>query len=58
MLFIQTELCELGNLADFLLDFGQRYNRLDEPRVWKIMAELSNVRLSFSVVWARSLTSF
>lgn len=42
MLYIQTELCELGNLADFLLTFGTTYNRLDEARLWKIIAELSN----------------
>ncbi|OCH95090.1 hypothetical protein OBBRIDRAFT_831194 [Obba rivulosa] len=40
-LFIQTELCELGNLADFLSVFGRAFPRLDEGRVWKIFAELS-----------------
>lgn len=41
-LFIQTELCELGNLADFLLQFGKTYDRLDEPRLWKMSAEIAN----------------
>lgn len=43
MLCIQTELCELGNLADFLAEFGLKYGRLDEPRLWKMMSELGNV---------------
>ncbi len=43
MLFIQTELCELGNLADFLFEFGAKFARLDEPRIWKIMSEIGNV---------------
>lgn len=42
-LFIQTELCELGNLSDFLFEFGAKYNRLDEPRIWKILSEVGNV---------------
>ncbi|KAF8303428.1 kinase-like protein [Clavulina sp. PMI_390] len=42
MLFIQTELCELGNLSDFLSEFGKQFNRLDEPRIWKIMSEVGN----------------
>jgi mitosis inhibitor protein kinase SWE1 len=42
-LFIQTELCESGNLAQFLWEFGRAYPRLDEERVWKILAELGNV---------------
>lgn len=46
MLFIQTELCELGNLSDFLIEFGAKYNRLDEPRIWKIMSEVGNVSSS------------
>ncbi|KAI8994029.1 hypothetical protein BD414DRAFT_481168 [Trametes punicea] len=40
-LYIQTELCELGNFAHFLLEYGRAFPRLDESRVWKIMAELS-----------------
>lgn len=43
VLFIQTELCELGNLADFLFEFGAKFARLDEPRIWKIMSEVGNV---------------
>ncbi|KAI0769362.1 hypothetical protein BD413DRAFT_477978 [Trametes elegans] len=41
-LYIQTELCELGNFAHFLWEYGRAYARLDEARVWKIMAELSS----------------
>lgn len=43
VLFIQTELCESGNLARFLWEYGQVFPRLDEARVWKIIADLSNV---------------
>lgn len=43
-LFIQTELCELGNLAFFLEEYGRVVERLDEGRVWKIVRELSEVR--------------
>jgi len=45
MLFIQTELCESGNLARFLWEYGRVFPRLDEARVWKIIADLSNVSL-------------
>ncbi|KAI0633439.1 hypothetical protein C8Q77DRAFT_1058135 [Trametes polyzona] len=41
-LYIQTELCELGNFAHFLWEYGRAFPRLDEARVWKIMAELSS----------------
>lgn len=44
-LFIQTELCESGNLARFLWKYGRAFPRLDEARVWKIIADLSNVSL-------------
>ncbi|CAE6462565.1 unnamed protein product [Rhizoctonia solani] len=39
---ILTEMCELGNLADFLLEWGEKYERLDEARVWKIASDLSH----------------
>lgn len=42
-LFIQTELCESGNLAHFLWQYGRVFPRLDEARVWKIIVDLSNV---------------
>lgn len=42
-LYIQTELCELGNLSDFLVEYGKTYDRLDEPRLWKIKSEIANV---------------
>jgi mitosis inhibitor protein kinase SWE1 len=42
-LFIQTELCELGNFARFLWEYGKAFARLDEARVWKVFADLSNV---------------
>ncbi|KAF9222710.1 hypothetical protein BS17DRAFT_708453 [Gyrodon lividus] len=41
-LFIQTELCELGNFARFLWEYGRAFPRLDEARVWKIFVDLSN----------------
>ncbi|TFK83778.1 hypothetical protein K466DRAFT_497790 [Polyporus arcularius HHB13444] len=41
-LYIQTELCELGNFAHFLWEYGRAFPRLDEARVWKIMAELAS----------------
>ncbi|KAJ7268841.1 kinase-like domain-containing protein, partial [Mycena haematopus] len=41
VLYIQTELCELGNFARFLWDFGSVFPRLDEGRIWKIMVDLS-----------------
>ncbi|KAF8757182.1 Protein tyrosine kinase [Rhizoctonia solani] len=37
-----TEMCELGNLADFLMEWGEKYERLDEARVWKIASDLSH----------------
>ncbi|KAG9119816.1 hypothetical protein FRC07_004967 [Ceratobasidium sp. 392] len=39
---ILTEMCELGNLADFLVEWGERFARLDEPRVWKLASDLSH----------------
>ncbi|KAK7005642.1 kinase-like domain-containing protein [Favolaschia claudopus] len=42
VLYIQTELCELGNFARFLWDFGRAFPRLDEGRIWKIMVDLSS----------------
>ncbi|KAF9012465.1 hypothetical protein BDQ17DRAFT_1343952 [Cyathus striatus] len=41
-LFIRTELCESGNLARFLWEYGRAFPRLDEARVWKIVVDLSN----------------
>jgi len=41
-LYIRTELCESGNLAQFLWEFGRVYPRLAEDRVWKIIVDLSN----------------
>ncbi|KAF5370775.1 hypothetical protein D9758_001951 [Tetrapyrgos nigripes] len=41
-LFIWTELCEWGNFAHFLWEYGRVYPRLDEARVWKIIVDLSN----------------
>lgn len=41
--YLQTELCELGNFAAFLNDFGQQAERLDEGRVWKCLASISSV---------------
>ncbi|KAH9942269.1 uncharacterized protein BXZ73DRAFT_41032 [Epithele typhae] len=41
-LYIQTELCELGNFSHFLWEYGRAFQVLDEARVWKIMAELAS----------------
>ncbi|TCD61231.1 hypothetical protein EIP91_008766 [Steccherinum ochraceum] len=41
-LFIQTELCELGNFGSFLWTYGRAFPRLDEARVWKVLADLSD----------------
>jgi len=41
-LYIQTELCEFGNFAHFLWEYGCMFPLLDEARVWKIIADLSN----------------
>ena len=43
LLFIQTELCALGSFGGFLWDYGRKFPRLDEGRVWKILAELTEV---------------
>ncbi|KAF8514239.1 kinase-like protein [Hysterangium stoloniferum] len=42
ILYIHTELCELGNFATFLSEYGTHFEVLDEARVWKVCAELSN----------------
>ena len=42
-LYLQTEICELGNLSDFLFEYGKAFDRLDESRLWKIASEISNV---------------
>ncbi|KAF7306178.1 hypothetical protein HMN09_00773100 [Mycena chlorophos] len=42
VLYIQTELCALGNFAHFLWEYGRTFPRLDEARIWKILVELSN----------------
>lgn len=47
-LFIRTELCESGNLAGFLWEYGRVFPRLDEARVWKIIVDLSNVSDAYS----------
>ncbi|KAH9160052.1 kinase-like domain-containing protein, partial [Lactarius sanguifluus] len=36
------ELCEFGNFAHFLWEYGRTFPQLDEARVWKIIADLSN----------------
>lgn len=43
-LYIQTEFCENGNLKDFLESTGFKA-RLDDFRIWKILLELTQVRL-------------
>lgn len=41
-LFIQTELCPLGTLSFFLEVYCGEVGNLDEPRLWKILTELSD----------------
>lgn len=41
-LFIQTELCPLGTLSFFLEGYGYLVGHLDEPRLWKVLTELSS----------------
>jgi mitosis inhibitor protein kinase SWE1 len=45
-LYIRTELCESGNLARFLWEYGRVFPRLDEARVWKVIVDLSNVSIT------------
>ncbi|KEI39509.1 uncharacterized protein L969DRAFT_453269 [Mixia osmundae IAM 14324] len=40
-LYIQTELCQYGNLAFFLEEYGRLHEVLDEGRVWKILTEIA-----------------
>ncbi|KAG8700406.1 hypothetical protein FRC09_005973 [Ceratobasidium sp. 395] len=35
-------MCESGNLAVFLPEWGERFAGLDEPRVWKMASDLSH----------------
>lgn len=39
-LFIQSELCENGNLSFFLEEYGRLHEVLDEARVWKVLNEI------------------
>ncbi len=52
-LFIQTELCALGNLSNFLWKYGRAYPKLNESRVWKIIAELSSVSAHLPLLFYR-----
>jgi len=58
-LYIQTEYCEEGSLDLFLSDVGRK-GRLDDFRIWKIMLELSQVRIAtrMAVSIANSLRVF
>ena len=47
-LYIQTEYCENGNLARFLLDEGFN-GRLDDFRIWKLLLDLSMVSTNLSL---------
>ncbi|TIA75041.1 hypothetical protein E3P91_00582 [Wallemia ichthyophaga] len=40
-LYIQTELCEKGSLNNFLDDYGSRFEKLDETRVWKMLGDIA-----------------
>ncbi|OCB88390.1 hypothetical protein A7U60_g4431 [Sanghuangporus baumii] len=41
-LYILTELCEYGNFAHFLDEYGRHFQRLDEARVWKVFSDISS----------------
>jgi mitosis inhibitor protein kinase SWE1 len=41
-LYIQTELCGMGNLDYFLWKYGERRPVLGEPRIWKSLVDLSS----------------
>ena len=47
-LYIQAELCALGNYSHFLWEYGRHFPKLDEARVWKILSELSSVCIPYS----------
>ena len=53
-LYIQTEVCELGDLKEFLNEFGSKFSRLDEPRIWKIMSEIANVSTCLDFISIRA----
>ena len=48
-LYILTELCEYGNFAHFLDEYGRHFQRLDEARVWKILADISSVSDTYHI---------
>ena len=50
ILYIQTELCALGNFSHLLWEYGRAFPKLDEARVWKIFAELSDVSFATFIV--------
>lgn len=50
--YIQTEYCENGDLAHFLSDQGYE-SRLDDFRIWKLLLDLSMVRLTCADVYSR-----
>ncbi|KAG8834703.1 hypothetical protein FRC17_007609 [Serendipita sp. 399] len=41
-LYIQTELCQMGNLATFLNEYGKQFDRLSEAYIWKILADVGD----------------
>lgn len=49
-LYILTELCEFGNFAHFLSEYGHHFARLDEARVWKIFADIGCVSVNTFII--------
>lgn len=49
-LYILTELCEFGNFAHFLTEYGHHFARLDEARVWKIFAHIGSVSVNYFIM--------
>lgn len=41
-LYLRTEFCDGGNFSHFLREYGRAFPRLDEGRVWKVLAEITN----------------
>ena len=58
-LFILTELCDFGNFAHFLAEYGLHFARLEEARVWKIFSDICSVSLSyFQAAYNQTLNRF
>lgn len=57
-LYIQTELCEKGSLNVFLDDYGTKFEKLEETRVWKILGDIAEVGGVSNLYKEQKLTLF